>query len=417
MASSDATSVAKAIEVKKDIADKPAGTTRPSPVQEYKSSIRTMSDDITSIKSGQKPSGVDVPRRVTPDMPKAPEVSRPQAPAPSGPMPSVGLGRTETSGSLPGLPKPAGSTSRPGPITDLGQVGKTGPLPIPAAPKKATEPFKVPGIQPSVIIPSEKKGISAVFYLLIAGVLVVGGFLYWFLALRAPAPEVVLSPTPTPTQIVTPTPVVRNLSDIFEGVPVSFEIASSETIVSDFRMFVKTLAVAGGGFLKIDLFKNLDGTLIPLNWMDMFEQNKTGTDYPFGLSSVADPTTAVTVIYGQLETFNKDGSVNFNGQGLNRTAFMARVTDSVEVETIMRDWELAMMDHIADYLLIDDTSKEESVNFLDNTYRGVAIRYKNFPFPDITVDYAIVPAADQNYLVITGSREAMYAVIDVLLAP
>jgi hypothetical protein len=271
----------------------------------------------------------------------------------------------------------------------------------------------VPGIQPSVTIPSEKKGISAVFYLLIAGVLVVGGFLYWFLVLRVTEPEVVLSPTPTPTQTVMPTPIVRSLSDIFAGVPVSFEITPSENAGGDFRTFVDTLTVVGGDFLKIDLVNDVDGTLIPLNWLDMFVTTLTiGTP---GLKDSIVIMDSATLIYGQFQEIANEDGIDSRISDLKKPTFVARVTDTVGVETIMRDWELTIADDLADYLFIDDTSKEASINFLDNTYRGVDIRYKNFPFPDTTVDYAIVPAAGQNYLVITGSREAMYAVIDNLL--
>ena len=86
------------------------------------------------------------------------------------------------------------------------------------------------------------------------------------------------------------------------------------------------------------------------------------------------------------------------------------------VKMMMRDWEITIVDDLTDYLLISDTLESGSPAFLDNTYRGVPIRYRNFPSPDVTVDYAIVNAADQNYLVISGSRESMFAAIDVLLA-
>ena len=203
----------------------PIGMAKPSPIQEYRSSIRTMGEDITSIKSGQKPSGVDVPRRVAPEAPKAPLPGAPAAPAPTGPMSSVGLGKTERTGPLAGLPKPPTIPNRLGPTIGLGQTGKTGPLPPlaggPPAPEKPSGPFKEPKVQPSIAVPGEKKGLSTTFYLLIAGLLVVGGFLYWFMVLRVAEPEVVVSPTPIPT--VTPTPVIRNLSDIFfaKGGPAS----------------------------------------------------------------------------------------------------------------------------------------------------------------------------------------------------
>jgi len=379
------------------------------PAQEYKSSIRTMSEDIASLKSGQKPSGVDIPRKVAPEAPRPAIPGAPVAPAPTGPMSSIGLGKTERTGPLAGLPKPPTLPSRPWPTPDLGQAGKTRPLPLPPTPEKPPEPFKIPGIQPLMTVPSEKKSLSMTFYLLVAGILVIGGFLYWFLVLRVMEPEVVVSPIPT----VTPTPVIKNLNDIFSGTPTNFEVALSENKSSDFKTFVDTLTVAGGESLKINLVQDIDGTLIPLNWLDMFVTTLTlGT---FGLKDNIVILDSATLVYGQSEKFNEDGTVDSSTQNIKRTAFVARVMDAGRVVTIMKDWELTIAEDLVDYLLIEDTSKEESVNFLDNSYRGVAIRYENFPFPDITIDYAIVKSVDQNYLVIAGSREAMFATIDALL--
>src|SRR3990167_11047027 len=387
---------------------------KPSPVQEYRSSIRTMGDDITSLRSGQKPSGVDVPRRVAPEAPKASLPGAPAAPAPTGPVSSIGLGKTEKTGLLPGLPKPAvPSLGRPGLTPGLGQAGKTGPLPVQPAPEKPSGPFKAPEIQPSITVPGEKRRISMTFYLIIAGVLVVGGFLYWFLVLRVAEPGVVLSPTPTPTstQTVTPTPLAKNLSDIFEGAPVNFEVTLSENLGQDFKTFVGTLSVVRNEFLKVNLVEDVDGTLAPLNFLDMLDMDLT--IYPAALrDNVVD---SIVTVYGQSEMFNEDGSVNLSTQNLKKTAFVARVRDMAAVELMMKDWESTIAGDLADYLLVEDTSKEESVNFLDNAYRGASIRYKNFPFPDVTVDYAVVEAAGQNYLVIAGSRETMYAAIDALL--
>ena len=175
-----------------------------------------------------------------------------------------------------------------------------------------------------------------------------------------------------------------------------------------------TLNVDSGDFLKINVVQNVDGTLVPLSWLDMFDMTPLPfTVSPSGLGDSIDDSA--TLVYGQAETFNEDGTVNFSAQDVKKTVFVARITDAAGIGMIMKDWEISMAGDLADYLLIDDTSKEESVNFLDNTYRGVAIRYKNFPLPDVTVDYAIVKAAGQNYLIITGSREAVYVAIDVLL--
>ena len=369
--------------VKPPVSPMPVSGPKPSPVQEYKSSIRTMGEDIASIKSGQKPSGVDIPRKVTPEAPKPvmPGVSKSEAP-PSGPISFVGLGKTE----------------------------KTGPLPF-LTPEKPPGPFKAPEIQPPITVPGEKKSINTTLYLFIAGVLVVGGFLYWFLVLRVVEPEVGLSPTPTPTQTVTSTPLAKSLGDIFEGASVNFEATLSDDLGQAFKTFIGTLSVVRNEFLKINLVEDVDGTLAPLSFLDMLDMDLT--IYPTSLNdNIVD---SIVTVYGQSEMFDKNGSVNLNTQNLKKTAFVARIKDVAAVELMIKDWELTIAEDLADYLLIEDISKEESVNFLDNTYRSALIRYKNFPFPDVTVDYAVVEVAEQNYLIITGSREAMYATMDVLL--
>jgi hypothetical protein len=50
--------------------------------------------------------------------------------------------------------------------------------------------------------------------------------------------------------------------------------------------------------------------------------------------------------------------------------------------------------------------------FQDNIYKWTDIRYLNFPSPDLSIDYAVFG----NKLIITTSRESMYAVIDILKA-
>ena len=364
---------------------------KPSPVQEYKSSIRTMNEDIASIKSGQKPFGVDIPRKVTQEIPRVslPAVPKPEITRPSAPRPSiVGLGKAERIGQLPST----------------------------AIPKEPIGLSKPPEIQPSVIIPGEKRRFGAtMLYLFIAGIFVIGGFSYWYLVLRVSEPEVIMSPVPEPTRTVTPTPVVKSLKDIFgkdRGFEFSlFDIGTSKNVSDDFKVFVKTLKVPNRGLLRIDLVQDINGTLVPLSWLDMFDMNLTF--YPSGLRvSIVD---SVTLVYGQSEIFKKDGTVSFNAKDVKKTVFVARIADTASIDTIMKDWEPTISDDLADYLLIDDALiNGKDVKFLNNIYNGVAIKYKNFPFPDTTVDYAVFKAAGQNYLVIAGSREAMYVVIDML---
>jgi len=54
--------------------------------------------------------------------------------------------------------------------------------------------------------------------------------------------------------------------------------------------------------------------------------------------------------------------------------------------------------------------------FRDNSYQGVAIRFKNFPNPDRSIDYAVMSSNGKTYLVLAGSREAMFAAIDAFMS-
>jgi hypothetical protein len=63
-----------------------------------------------------------------------------------------------------------------------------------------------------------------------------------------------------------------------------------------------------------------------------------------------------------------------------------------------------------------DIAKQAAASFASGTYRQVPLRYKNFPGPDRSLDYGIVTASNnKNYLVLAGSREAMFYAIDQLM--
>jgi len=367
---------------------------KPSPVQEYKSSIRTMNDDIASIKSGQKPFGVDIPRKVTPDLtrPTTSEVPRPQAPS----QPSI----------------------TPGSTIGLGKADKTGPLPTAPSLKKPIEAPKPITVQPPPITVPTKKGrwLSALgnrMYLIIAGILVLGGVIYWFFMIRVPEPEVILSPTPTFTQTVTPTPIIRNLNEIFGGTAVIFDIGSSnKATADDFKALVNSLNIARNEFIKIDLVNYVNDTAVPLNWLEMFDAGQAA--YPIELKD--NMTDSLVVAYGQSESFNQDGSIDFSSsQGLNKVSFIAKVKDKAGTDLIMKNWEPTISNALSGHFSIGSSSKEASVNFLDNSYRSALIRYKNFPFPDTTIDYSVFESAGQTYLIISGSRESIYSVVDAIL--
>ena len=84
------------------------------------------------------------------------------------------------------------------------------------------------------------------------------------------------------------------------------------------------------------------------------------------------------------------------------------------IEITESDWR-NMTDELKKLFNLDP-KKATSEVFLDNIYSGTDIRYRNFPFADSSIDYAIVslPKFNANYFVLTNSRESIYSAIDLL---
>ena len=126
---------------------------------------------------------------------------------------------------------------------------------------------------------------------------------------------------------------------------------------------------------------------------------------------------------------NQNGWNEYSRLVLKELETLADSIDSLRTELQEMKQELAKIhareDKIEDLKIWEDTIKydleplflEEQIpaslteEFQDNAYRNIAIRYMNFPGPDLSIDYALAA----NKLVITTSRESMYAAIDVLL--
>lgn len=88
---------------------------------------------------------------------------------------------------------------------------------------------------------------------------------------------------------------------------------------------------------------------------------------------------------------------------------IAMKEDSLDL--VLRFWEETMKTDLKPLHLGLKDQPVATEEFLDNIYQGVAIRYINFPYPDLSIDYAII----DNQLIIATSRESIYAVIDALL--
>jgi len=345
----------------------PKAETPGAPV--FKSSIRTMQEDIAAVKKGQAPIGFQVEKQSEKDITPPPiGAPGPKITMPPKPAQEVRLGELEKSRSLP-------STK------------------LPSFPPMPTVPPAGPTAKPAGLSVPTGGGTNKKRLILMVGGLIIVAFLIWFFALRVPAePEATPSPTPTYTATPTPTPVsIENSFSIVDSASVAlganfttrFDSSINKELLISSRepALYKILNPATGN--KYTLSEFLGGLLIQT---------------PTELVAAAKDNFYLSVLYK---------SDNVDGYGL-----FIELSDPLAAFTAMGNWEGTMAQGLKDLFLLNP-AKAASTTFLDNTYNGVAIKYRNFPDPNKTTDYAVVTASNGlTYLVITNSREHMYSIID-----
>ncbi len=346
----------------KPMAPAPAPAPSPAPampgVKEYQSSIRTMNEDISKLKQGQKPAGVAVPRKVEQIIPA------PQPMPPKQAMPSQ---------QFKDLPKPPSSLKQE-----------------PSSQIYVPESGKKPGVG------------SNMLFIGIAVVALLAGGLYWFFVLRTPAPEVAqVTPTPTAIPSATPTP---DLNSILSGVNTENVVVKDPA--TDLNVVIKTLAINGGEFKNLNITSESKGQIV-LGLLDFLSNpsqqlmDNMGADHR-------------VLLYGQKEIFDTKGQLKTSAVLEKRIVFINEVKDAATAFQLNKSWEASMNENLKTIFQFDPR-KQQNKEFSENSYRGVNVRYKNFKYADRSIDYAIVPASNgKSYLVITSSRESMYATIDKL---
>lgn len=338
----------------------------------FKSSIRTMQEDIAAVKKGQAPTGFQVEKQSEKDITPPPiGAPGPKITMPPRPAQEVRLGELEKSRSLP-------STK------------------LPSFPPMPTVPPIGPAVKPSgfpagLSVPTGG-GTNKKRLMLMVGGLVVVAFLIWFFALRVPTPEV--TPTPTPALTATPTPTPVSIENSFSTID-SASIALGANFTTRFDSSInKELLISSR---EPALYKILNPA--------------TGNRYTFseflGGLLIQAPTELVAAAKDNFYLSVLYKSDNVDGYGL-----LIELSDPLAAFTAMGNWEGTMTQGLKDIFLLNPT-KAASTTFLENTYNGAAIKYRNFPDPNKTTDYAVVTASNGlTYLIITNSREHMYSIID-----
>lgn len=461
---------------KKEVIDsKPASLERSESTTsaEVKLSIRTMADDLNRLRRGQMPTGVEARKVLTQQVsgkvkiveelaqkaeeaaselePLPPPIpSRPptfsrneiktKKPLPSVPIPSLPVSgsdkQTKERRSWFGFPLFSGKKEKPEPNPQFSQAikPKTAPsLPIrdemektitTPVPRKIEDlPAYLGAPMPSkkIISPEEDK----VEYGLIARVVgsgmttgilstvILAAILYLVLSYFVFNTEELPTPTPIATQTdISPTPEINELDAIFRTISaVNFTLSEEpDQAAISFRNFIDQEPIDTKQFKKVNFITD-QANQNDINVDYIFE--KLGVKYPTELKSVIKPNRLL-FLYGQQEKFPVVSNETDNETPARGMVFIVEVTNEESTRAVLKKWELTMPQDFRVIFDIDPT-KEASKDFLENKRQGVSIKYKNFPLPDKSVDYAIVSSlTGRKYLVITSSRESMFSPVDKL---
>lgn len=338
-----------------------------------------MESDIKSIGQGAPAKGVEVTIPSSPPLPSTGQPSDRLPPKPLPPSASISIAGAEKRSVLPNIR----------PLSPQQVKDKPVPTSAIAVPPKKTAVF------------NRWTLIAIVVLVVVAG----GG--YWFYFLREDiTPVVTSSPTPTSTP------------DFLK--PLKLIFASSDSVVvpdlaslDDMEPLNLVLSQVVLGESSKNLFltpENETGEPVTFSsFVSRFLVNQNQslidnvTDKRFGL-----------VISRQQEKFDDLGKPITDAEPETRTALIVEITDAVVARIAMSEWEQTLSDDLAELFQITEASEQDI--FENNKYRDVDIRFMNFPYPDRSIDYALVSSANNNtYLVIASSREQVYSIVDTLL--
>jgi len=297
------------------------------------------------------------------------------------------------------------------------------PTPLPQASPPPPPKPKLPIIktqEPKLKKPIGRTLAWLLVILIIAG-LAAGGWFYWQTLMPEPSATPSIEPTPSTTS-PTPTPPAA----LFEMESTEIiETAAEPDYISNltkekFNQLASTTKSAGnftqilfrinGDKVKFASFTNTAEILgLDLFFMaaECYQQQCVFSPPP--LKDYLNDNLASFFVYSQ--TVGTSPSSEVEGRaglvvGINNAKAVASTTG------IMQSWEEYLPEALQTLFFDKQITKLPDTGFRDNGYKNIAIRYMNFPDSGLSFDWTII----DEKLLITTSKESMYAAIDRLLA-
>lgn len=212
----------------------------------------------------------------------------------------------------------------------------------------------------------------------------------------------VLNETPSASPSFTPAPTVFSRQSTLKGDSQETITATSQTVLqvlsaiaSKTRPPRQLTELVFPGLAPEDLSRSLS-----LDSLVVIPPTATST-----LLSAATSTTLSLYFHTQEERFSTT---------THATRLVALLQDALAPGPVTRNTLESTLVAIKENLWLGIPGKTQAtLDFQETLFAGVTIRYLNFANPDLTLDYAFVPK--HNALVVTTSREAMFAVLERLM--
>lgn len=284
---------------------------------------------------------------------------------------------------------PVAPPKAPLPTTEELITEKPEKLPSPSAPPTPTVSRVERPTVSKPTIPKIKKTRILIFAIIIFLILVgIGAFFYWRGKEQPLPPSEPEAEAEAEAEAQTPEPSISLIlvdeTRIISLLPeASFSDSLKQDIMQESRKEQEI-----GTFKRIAILKN-ETEFLSLG--EFFNELRINIP-PYVLGSLGENYTLVL----------------YNQNGTKHLCLIADVEDPENLKEQLRFWEETMVNDLENFFLGKARGEPSTSEFQDNTYEEMAIRYINFPEPDLTIDYSII----NNLFILTTSRESMYRIID-----
>ncbi|KKU55511.1 MAG: hypothetical protein UX77_C0010G0002 [Parcubacteria group bacterium GW2011_GWA1_47_11] len=152
-----------------------------------------------------------------------------------------------------------------------------------------------------------------------------------------------------------------------------------------------------GGSKSLDMWELLAGT----NAKDLVG---------FKTSLPGSKEDSLILAYGQNENFDSKSQLS-NVPGVSKRLVL--ISEWSGDNQILMAQEAKMPEWFG-VLFGFDKTKNKSL-FSETIYKGIKVRFKNFPYPDHSIDYAVISFDGKDYITFSSSRQSMFSAIDAFM--